>query len=169
MMRLHWLFLGFGLVGCTTANDVALREAQASIEQARSVQVLATGLGWSANWTAAAAFVLVVTLCAIVLMLAWGLSRRLAARPGAGMLDGRRDGGYNHGHDHGRGRVGERGLGRGAQVLMGPGLGVPFGLLSPEEQRFVLALRAQQAQRMQQPLLPFYVDEPVDPWGGQQG
>lgn len=143
--------IGTLMTGCTTANDVALRQAQASIEQAREGQILAAGLAGSSNWTAAAVFVLVLTLCLVVLLITWSFINRRSARQAETQI-----------------RLQVQNKGR-SQVGSLPG--VPFALLTPEEQRFVMALRAQRVMLSQPALTPGQemhwqpVDDEVDPWG----
>ncbi len=79
-MKKFWPLVFLGLSGCTTANDVALRQAQASIESAREGQILAAGLAGSANWSGMAVFALVLTLCSLALMIAFRLGRAVNTR-----------------------------------------------------------------------------------------
>ena len=141
-----------GLAGCTTANDVALRQAQASIEQAREGQILAAGLAGSSNWTAAAVFVLVLTLCLVVLLITWSFINRRAVRQAETQI-----------------KLPVQNKPR-SQVGSLPG--VPFALLTPEEQRFVMALRAQRVMLSQPALTPGQEmqwqpveDDAINPWG----
>lgn len=143
--------IGTLMTGCTTANDVALRQAQASIEQAREGQILAAGLAGSSNWTAAAVFVLVLTLCLVVLLITWSFINRRSARQAETQI-----------------RLPVQNKPR-SQVGSLPG--VPYALLTPEEQRFVMALRAQRVMLSQPALQPGPemqwqpVEDEVDPWG----
>lgn len=136
-----------GLAGCTTGNDVALRQAQASIEQARQGQILAAGLAGSSNWTAAALFVLVITLCLVVLLITWSLINRRSQRPAAESTQIRTP----------------------KQIVQRAQVGnLPLALLSPAEQQLILLLRNQrhalpvsQAEQWWQNV----EDEQIDPWG----
>ena len=144
--------IGTLMTSCTTANDVALRQAQASIEQAREGQILAAGLAGSSNWTAAAVFVLVLTLCLVVLLITWSFINRRAVRQAETQI-----------------KLPVQNKGR---SLVGSLPGVPFALLTPEEQRFVMALRAQRVMLSQPALTPGQEmqwqpveDDAINPWG----
>jgi len=63
------ILLSLLLSGCTTANDVALREAQAAIEQARVGQALAVGLSNVATLNAWVILLPVLLVCVCVLIL----------------------------------------------------------------------------------------------------
>ena len=143
-----FLFL-FLLTACTTANDVAMAEAQAAIEAAKAGQLLAGGLAATATinaWT-----ILLPVLALVVVVILWAVDRYQTRKLLAQIASQQRQPAPAPRPQF--------------QRQTRPALTNGSQYLTPEEQAMIYRMRA--ANLQMPPQQPVEYVEDVDVWGGR--